>query len=120
MSPPATLVVNIKDTSHFDVYCGRASACPEWFKGDGKSGLYGNPFWPGMGIAMLPDGTTMAVTNRLEAIDAYKVQFTWWIEHDADFRRRILGLKGRTLGCWCIPLPCHVSLVIVPWLEKQP
>lgn len=98
-------VVNISRGAPFDVYCGRASSCPEWFDGDGANGYYGNPF-------------VMGRTHRAEAIERYKHYFTDLVTTDAEFLRRVLGLDGKVLGCWCAPLPCHVSEVIVPFLRS--
>lgn len=100
-----TVVVNIRDCSRFDVYCGRASSCPEGFVGEGADGYFGNPF--------------VISTTRAEAIDAFRVFHYERIKYDGEWVRRVLGLRGRVLGCWCIPMPCHVTDVLVVWLREQ-
>ena len=61
----------------FDVYIGRPS---KW----------GNPFKEGM------DGT------RSEVIDRYR---RWIVEQP--LMDDLHELRGKVLGCWCSPLPCH-------------
>jgi hypothetical protein len=73
----------------FDVYIGRP-------------GPYGNPFRIGI------DGT------REEVIAKYKAL----LETDAELQKAVRSLKGKVLGCWCKPLPCHGD-VIVAWLEND-
>jgi hypothetical protein len=73
----------------FDVYIGRP-------------GPYGNPFRIGR------DGT------REEVIAKYKAL----LETDTELQKAVRLLKGKVLGCWCKPLPCHGD-VIVEWLEND-
>jgi hypothetical protein len=68
---------------HFDVYIGRPS---KW----------GNPFVIGR------DGT------REEVIQKYKSYVLGSPELMADLRE----LKGKTLGCWCWPKPCHGDVLV--------
>jgi hypothetical protein len=73
-----TRVVHCKKEP-FDVYIGRPS---KW----------GNPFKIGI------DG------SRQEVIQKYKEM----IIVDIELIKQIpLELKGKTLGCWCKPYPCH-------------
>jgi hypothetical protein len=73
-----TRVVHCKKKP-FDVYIGRPS---KW----------GNPFKIGI------DG------SRQEVIQKYKEM----IIVDIELIKQIpLELKGKTLGCWCKPNPCH-------------
>lgn len=62
----------------FDVYIGRPSP-------------WGNPFEIGH------DGT------REEVIQKYAE----WIKKQPHLMAKIHELKGKTLGCWCAPRPCH-------------
>jgi len=62
----------------YDVYIGRPS---KW----------GNPFVIGR------DGT------REEVIKKYKA----WIKTQPHLMASLHELKGKTLGCWCAPRPCH-------------
>lgn len=70
-------VVNLRKSS-YDVYIGRPS---KW----------GNPFRIG------PDGT------RTEVIDKYRIYARRFTKADLDLEE----LKGKRLGCFCHPLPCH-------------
>lgn len=72
-----TRVVHCKRSKH-DVYIGRPS---KW----------GNPFIIGM------DGTRVAVITK----------YRKWIMEQPDLLKDIPELKGKTLGCWCSPYPCH-------------
>lgn len=92
-----TTVVNIyKDT--YDVYIGR--------KGQGQDGYFGNPY------AMRNE------TDRDECILAYQSYFNDRIENDPEFKRRILELKGKRLGCFCAPKKCHGD-IIAQYLNKE-
>lgn len=77
-----TRVVHYKREA-FDVYVGRPS---KW----------GNPFRIG------PDGT------REEVIEKYR----GWLVSQKDLLNDIYVLKGKTLGCWCAPLPCHGDVLV--------
>ena len=74
--------------SAFDVYIGRGS---KW----------GNPFKIGV------DG------DRKTVINLYRE----WIIHQPVFND-IEELRGKTLGCFCHPLPCHGD-VLVEFLERN-
>jgi hypothetical protein len=92
-----TVVVNIHKEP-FDVYIGRV--------GRGQDGYFGNPFRIGHGI------------SREDAVKRFQRYFADRIEKDSEFRRRILALKGRRLGCFCKPKACHGD-VIADWLNKM-
>lgn len=94
-----TQVVNIKNES-YDVYIGRA--------GKGFDGYFGNP-------EQLKDHNY----NRIACIDAYNRYFYARIQNDAEFKNRVEELKGKKLGCFCMPQMCH-GMVIVEYLEKIP
>lgn len=91
-----TRVVNIKRGEVYDVYIGRA--------GHGLDGTFGNPI-------RLEDGEARGST-----IQRFKAYFLERIEKDTEFRRRVLELKGKRLGCFCAPQRCHGD-VYVEWLE---
>jgi hypothetical protein len=40
-----------------------------------------------------------------------------YIKTRPDLLNRLDELKGKTLGCWCRPLPCHGD-VLVELIEK--
>lgn len=87
-----TKVVHTKKSA-YDVYIGRPS-------------IFGNPFTIGK------DG------NREEVIIKYKLYFDYEMIKDPSWRKKVLELKGKILGCWCKPLPCHGD-VIVEYLERN-
>lgn len=72
-----TRVVHCKK-HHYDVYIGRP-------------GKWGNPFKSGR------DGTLE------EVIEKYRE----WITYRPDLLEALHELKGKVLGCWCKPGPCH-------------
>jgi len=92
MSVPKTRVVNLK-TERYDVYIGR-----------GRGSIFGNPFILGR------DG------DRTEVIGSFKRYFYNRLTLDDGFKAKVLELKGKVLGCFCKPLPCHGD-VIVEYLE---
>ena len=73
----------------YDVYIGRPS---KW----------GNPFTIGK------DGT------REEVIEKYRQ----WIKTQHHLMNSLNELKGKTLGCWCTPKPCHGE-VLIELIEAQ-
>lgn len=90
-----THVVNMRHGACYDVFIGRA--------GHGERGYYGNPYY---------DGT------REENIRRFREYFAHRIETDPEFRQRVLALRGKRLGCFCAPRPCHGD-VYVAWLETH-
>lgn len=60
-----------------------------------SSKLFGNPF------------KIANESSRQKVISSYRRYAMERIEVDAEFRRAVFGLRGRTLGCWCKPLGCH-------------
>lgn len=87
-SAAETRVVHCKKAP-YDVYIGRPS---KW----------GNPFQIG------PDASGHR-WNRKEVIQLYRT----WLRNNApeliaEARRE---LKGKVLGCWCAPLPCHGDIL---------
>ncbi len=92
-----TVVVNI-NKEPVDIYIGRA--------GRGEDGYFGNPFRIGHGI------------SREDAVKRFQRYFADRIEKDSEFKRRILALKGKRLGCFCKPQACHGD-VIADWLNKM-
>ena len=98
---PKTKVVNLK-YKQYDVYIGRGSP-------------WGNPY------RIPADG------NRQEVIALYKQ----WLRQQPELLRRIArDLRGKRLGCFCKPLPCHGDILafvadLTPealenWLDAQP
>jgi hypothetical protein len=75
------LVVN-RRISAFDVYIGRGS---KW----------GNPFRIGK------DGTRADVIRKYEA----------WLQEQPELLAALHELRGKTLGCFCAPKPCHGDIL---------
>lgn len=90
-----TTVVNLR-RGLFDVYIGRA--------GRGFDGYFGNPY-------------TVREHGR-DAIELFRDYFNARVETDEEFRRRVLGLHGKILGCFCKPGPCHGD-VIAEWVNAE-
>ncbi len=86
-----TKVVNIKLGHRYDVYIGRA--------GKGEDGYFGNPFRREPGQS---HGATL---------ENFRVWFHKRVETDPVYRHRIHALKGKTLGCFCKPHPCHGDII---------
>lgn len=97
-----TKVVNFH-TQKFDVYIGRG--------GGGENGEWGN--YHTIGWCKLCE----VVHTRSDAIAAFKKDFLYVLEHDPDYRKRVKALKGKRLGCFCAPLPCHGD-VYREWLDN--
>ena len=57
-------------------------------------------------------------TPREDAIQKFQKYFSERIEKHSEFRRRVLELKGKKLGCFCKPKACHGD-VIAEWLNKM-
>lgn len=93
--PEPTRVVNLR-RSEFDVYIGRA--------GHGQDGYFGNPF--------------PVSKYGLDALPRFRHYFATRLEVDPEFRRRVLALRGKKLGCFCKPRPCHGD-VIAEWIDSQ-
>lgn len=89
-----TRVVNLYK-EHYDVYIGRA--------GMGEDGYFGNPF---------PNA------DRDRACDDFNEYLEVRTAEDPEYRRRVLGLRGKVLGCFCKPRRCHGD-AYVAWLEKN-
>jgi hypothetical protein len=87
-----TTIVNIKHDQHWDVYIGRA--------GKGQDGYFGNPFRLGKD------------ESRGATLERYREYFHNRIATDPEFKHRIHNLKGRVLGCFCKPHPCHGDIII--------
>ena len=60
----------------------------------GRPSKWGNPFPVSMG--------------RKECIEAYEK----WIMTQPQLLADLHELKGKVLGCWCAPLPCHGDVLV--------
>ena len=82
-----TRVVNVGE-SECDVFIGRPSRL-------------GNPFKIGR------DG------DRAQVIRKFEQWARLLVKDDAAFAARVKALHGKTLGCYCAPLPCHGDVLAV-------
>lgn len=80
-----TTVVNKYHKVPYDIYIGRGS---KW----------GNPF-----SHMENTKAQFKVATREEAIEKYRE----WIMEQPDLLGSLDELKGKALGCFCHPKPCH-------------
>lgn len=85
-----TKVVNLREEP-YHVYIGRAN--------EPERGYFGNPFSIGH------DG------SREEVIARYKSWFYMRLKLDSEFKQRVELLRGKVLGCFCKPLPCHGDVI---------
>jgi hypothetical protein len=85
-----TKVVNLYKEP-YDIYIGRP--------GKGVSGYFGNP------IPLRPGD------SRGSTLDRFREYFFTRLEQDPEFKAHIMTLKGKTLGCFCHPNPCHGDII---------
>jgi hypothetical protein len=85
-----TRVVNLRNEP-YDVYIGRGS---KW----------GNPF------SHIPSKVSgvIYVGSREEAISRYAA----YIRENPSLMNSLVELKGKRLGCYCKPLPCHGDILV--------
>lgn len=78
-----------------------------------QNGCFGNPFFL---------KNTADLEERNLVISKYKKYFLEKIASDTAFKKAVLDLRGKTLGCFCKnkekEVPCHGD-VIVEWLENN-
>jgi hypothetical protein len=99
MSNIAT-VVNLRKSS-YDVYIGRPS-------------IYGNPVIIGKKCQYCD----IVHSDAGSTLQCYRDYFYSKIENDENFRKSLEDIKGKTLGCFCKPKPCHGD-IICEYLNKQ-
>ena len=75
-----------------------------------RRSIFGNPFV--LSKVLLDKGYT-----REECIHDYRKYFYNRIQNELTFQEAVLKLKGKPLGCWCTPLPCHGD-IIIEYLDK--
>ena len=110
-----TIVVNL-NTDEYDVYIGRGikkrtNMLTEGIK-PGEEGWLGNPH--PIGYCQICSTTH----TREECIEKFKEDFYKKLEEDSEFRKAVLALKGKRLGCYCKPKACHGD-VIKAWIDSQ-
>jgi len=70
----------------------------------GRPGPWGNPYRIG------PDG------DRETVIAKYSV----WIRSQPALMAALPGLRGKVLGCWCKPAPCHGDILVALAEGREP
>ena len=87
-------VVN-RHSERFQIYIGRGT-------------MWGNPYIIGR------DG------SREVVLDKYK-KYLWQRMKDQGFRKALMNLDGKILGCSCKPLPCHGDILVnaIAWLKGR-
>lgn len=85
-----TKVVNKHHKVPYDVYIGRGS-------------IWGNPF-----SHMENTQAQFKVGTREEAVEKYHE----WIMTKPHLLKQLHELKGKTLGCYCHPKPCHGDVLV--------
>ena len=85
-----TLVVN-RRREPFDVYIGRPS---KW------GNMFSERPYPAMDPRFL-------VRTRAEAIERYAA----WIQTQPQLLADLHELRGKRLGCWCVPFRCHGEIL---------
>lgn len=84
-----------------NVYIGRSNVVfIEGIRFPKHASPFANPYKIGK------DGT------REEVLEKYKKYIINKIKHDEKFKDSLLKLKGKTLGCWCNPEPCHGDILL--------
>lgn len=91
MTEPFRKNLVVHHRQEHDVYVGRPS---KW----------GNPFSHTGGLAIYRTKT------RLESIRKYRA---WILTGEGKHLLKDLHeLKGKVLGCWCAPMPCHAEVLV--------
>lgn len=120
-----TTVVNLR-RAPYDVYIGRVRADPysdDVWEQRGVArvparGCFGNPFQVDFGnVKRLPPLDAKAYLASVLA--GFRAYFAKRVEEDHAFRAAVLGLRGKRLGCFCKPGPCHGD-IIAAWVDAQP
>lgn len=68
-----------------------------------RSTQFGNPF------RMEKDSGEY---TREGCIEAYREWFCETFQDDPEFRAAVESLRGKTLGCYCKPKPCHGDVIL--------
>ena len=97
---PATLArpVNLRREA-YDVYIGRA--------GRGHDGYFGNPFQ----VARNCQRCGHFHADAQSTLSCYRSYFETKLATDPEFKRRVHELRGKRLGCFCKPGPCHGDII---------
>lgn len=64
-----------------------------------NNGYFGNPF------------KIAGSLTREESLRLFAMYFRTLLERDSDFKKAVLKLRGKVLGCFCKPLDCHGDII---------
>lgn len=103
-----TIAVNIYKEK-CDIYCGRGRGS----KNDPRNCRVGENGWLGNPISI---GKTCPVCNLVHndgggTLSCYEVYLRKRLMNDK-FNLEFKKIKGKKLGCFCKPKPCHVDIII--------
>lgn len=90
MGNDITKVVN-RYKEPFDVYIGRS--------GKGEKSLWGNPY-------------SIKEYGREECLNLYRRYIFDRLTNEIGLSEELRKLKGKTLGCFCKPQPCHGDILV--------
>ena len=79
---------------------GGKERCPK------QSSIWQNPF-----KIKVKSGTSTSTSTREDVIAKYK-EYIYNKIIDDDLVDKLLLLKGKNLGCWCKPEPCHGDILV--------
>lgn len=65
-----------------------------------ENSLFANPFKISQGIP-----ASVVIQKFREYVENR-------IQNEPNFKSALLALKGKTLGCWCAPEPCHGNILL--------
>jgi alkylated DNA repair dioxygenase AlkB len=114
-----TKVVNVRKEP-FEVYMGRGKFKDT--KGMWHEGGWGNPF------SDKPDSKAEFIVKPEEVMPKFRAWFENRIRTEQGYAAKVMGLHGKTLGCYCWQgKPCHArviaswaDLIAAKWNELKP
>lgn len=104
---PRAKVVNLYHDP-YNVYIGR--------EGRRENGYFGNPSIAGRVCAVCGQEHVDGAAT-LPCFEKYTRER---ITKDAEFQQKVKDLQGRTLGCFCVPKPCHGNILAALADELNP
>lgn len=111
---PMTRCVNVRH-EECEVYCGRGSggAVP---KKVGQRGWLGNPIKKGEKCPVCQGRHS----SEAGTLSCYKI-YLWERMQEREFCLELSKLRGKSLGCWCHPNPCHTHVLkkAIEWLHTE-
>ena len=78
--------------------------------GDLEASEFANPYKLPTNFQSLSYSQQMSIGKEILA--QYETWLRQKIKEDQNTKENLLKLKGKRIGCWCKPLPCHVDVII--------